>query len=47
MLSFAAPYEMWRDPTESNDDPDRWFWTTVIISTGATRPARDVRDRIR
>jgi putative SOS response-associated peptidase YedK len=45
VLAFAALYEMWRDPAKADDDPDRWLWSTVIITTDATGPAGEVHDR--
>jgi putative SOS response-associated peptidase YedK len=45
VLAFAGLYEMWRDPTKADDDPDRWLWTTVIITTEATGAAGEIHDR--
>ena len=45
VLSFAGLYELWRDPSKHKSDPARWWWTAVIITTGATGPAGDVHDR--
>jgi putative SOS response-associated peptidase YedK len=45
VLAFAGLYEMWRDPTKADDDPDRWLWTTVIITTDATGAAGEIHDR--
>lgn len=45
ILAFAGLYEMWRDPAKDDDDPDRWLWTTVIITTDATGPVGDIHDR--
>src|SRR6476659_10493043 len=32
-------------PDKADDDPARWLWTAVIITTDATGPAGDVHDR--
>src|SRR5664279_3531810 len=45
VLAFAGLYEMWRDPTKADDDPDRWLWTIVIITTEATGAAGEIHDR--
>jgi putative SOS response-associated peptidase YedK len=42
VLAFAGLYEMWRNPSKADDDPNRWLWSTVIITTDATGPAGDV-----
>lgn len=36
-LAMAALYEVWRDPDLPDDHPDKWIWTTTIV----TRPAAD------
>ncbi len=37
-LAMAGLYEIWRDDTLPDDDPNRWLWTCTII----TRPATDL-----
>ena len=32
-LAFAGLYDLWRDPNRDPDDPDRWWWSAVIITT--------------
>lgn len=32
-------------PSKDDEDPARWLWTTVIITTDATGPAGDVHER--
>ncbi len=32
-------------PSKAEDDPDRWLWTAVIITTDATGPAGEIHDR--
>jgi putative SOS response-associated peptidase YedK len=41
-LAMAGLYELWRDPSKSDDDPARWLWTCTVI----TRPATDVLGHI-
>jgi putative SOS response-associated peptidase YedK len=45
VLAFAGLYELWRDHTKADDDPDRWLWSAVIITTDATGPSGEVHDR--
>jgi putative SOS response-associated peptidase YedK len=45
VLSFAGLYEWWPDPSKDKDDPDRWLWSAVIITTDATGPAGEIHDR--
>ena len=42
ILGFAGLYELWPDPGKTKDDPDRWLWTTTVI----TRPAADALGHI-
>jgi len=44
-LAFAGLYELWRDHAKADDDPDRWLWSAVIITTAATGPAGEIHDR--
>jgi putative SOS response-associated peptidase YedK len=45
LLSFAGLYEWWPDPAKDKDDPDRWLWTAVVVTTDATGPAGEIHDR--
>jgi putative SOS response-associated peptidase YedK len=45
VLSFAGLYEWWPDPSKDKDDPERWLWSAVIITTDATGPAGEIHDR--
>ena len=42
VLGFAGLYELWRDPTRTPEDPERWLWTYTIL----TRPAPDALGHI-
>jgi putative SOS response-associated peptidase YedK len=44
-LSFAGLYEMWRDPTRTPEDPDRWLWTYTIVTTTAPDALGHIHDR--
>ncbi|NKY41074.1 SOS response-associated peptidase [Cellulomonas septica] len=37
LVALAGLYEFWKDPTKSDDDPDRWLVSATVI----TRPASD------
>ena len=45
VLAFAGLYELWRDHSKADGDPDRWLWSAVIITTDATGPSGDIHDR--
>ena len=40
VLAMAGLYEIWRDPTKSDDDPDRFRWTCwrCRATSGSARP---------
>jgi putative SOS response-associated peptidase YedK len=42
VLSLAGLYEWWPDASKDEDDPDRWLWSAVIITTDATGPAGEI-----
>ncbi|WP_242504140.1 SOS response-associated peptidase [Promicromonospora panici] len=44
-LAAAGLYELWRDPTKSDDDPDRWLWSLTVITTRTTDAHGHVHDR--
>ena len=37
---MAGLYEIWRDPTKDEDDPDRFRWTCTVLTTEAEDDAR-------
>jgi putative SOS response-associated peptidase YedK len=45
LLAMAGLYELWRDPTLAEDDPDRWLWTCTIITQQATDLLGEIHDR--
>jgi len=46
MLAMAGLYELWRDPTKSDDDPTRWLWTATVITTTAEDDLGRIHDRM-
>jgi putative SOS response-associated peptidase YedK len=46
VLAMAGLYEIWRDPTKSDDDPDRFRWTTTVITTEAEDELGRIHDRM-
>ncbi len=45
-LAMAGLYEIWRDPTRAEDDPDRFRWTCTVITTAAEDPLGHIHDRM-
>jgi putative SOS response-associated peptidase YedK len=46
MLAMAGLYEIWRDPTRSDDDPDRFLWTCTVLTTSAEDSLGHIHDRM-
>ncbi|NEE02570.1 SOS response-associated peptidase [Phytoactinopolyspora halotolerans] len=46
MLAMAGLYEIWRDPTRSDDDPHRFRWSMVILTTDAVDEIGEIHDRM-
>jgi putative SOS response-associated peptidase YedK len=46
VLAMAGLYEIWRDPTKADDDPDRFRWTTTVITTDAEDDLGRIHDRM-
>lgn len=46
VLAMAGVYEIWRDPTKAEDDPDRFRWTVSIITTEAEDSLGQIHDRM-
>jgi putative SOS response-associated peptidase YedK len=46
VLAFAGLYELWRDPSVPEDDPDSWLWTATIITTSAEDEVGQIHDRM-
>jgi putative SOS response-associated peptidase YedK len=45
-LAMAGLYEIWRDPTRDEDDPDRFRWTCTVITTDAPDDLGRIHDRM-
>ena len=46
ILAMAGLYEIWRDPTKADDDPDRFRWTCTVITTQAEDAVGHIHDRM-
>ncbi len=44
-IAMAGLYEIWRDGSLPEDDPQRWLWTATIITRPATDALGHVHDR--
>jgi len=42
VLAMAGLYELWPNPDLPEDDPNKWLWTTTVL----TRPAQDALGHI-
>lgn len=42
VLAMAGLYELWPNPDLPEDHPNKWLWTTTVL----TRPAQDALGRI-
>lgn len=45
-LAMAGLYEIWRDPTRDDDDPERFRWTCTVLTTQAEDAVGHVHDRM-
>ena len=45
-LAMAGLYEIWRDPSRDEDDPERWRWTCTVITTDAADDLGRIHDRM-
>jgi putative SOS response-associated peptidase YedK len=46
VLAMAGLYEIWRDPTRDEDDPDRFRWTCTVLTTTAEDAVGHIHDRM-
>ncbi len=44
-LAMAGLYEIWRDDSLPEDDPNRWLWTCTIITRAASDTLGHIHDR--
>ncbi len=45
-LAMAGLYEIWRDPTRDEDDPQRFRWTCTVLTTTAEDAVGHIHDRM-
>jgi putative SOS response-associated peptidase YedK len=45
LLAMAGLYELWRDPTLADDDPNRWLWSCTVITQQAPDLLGEIHDR--
>ena len=43
---MAGLYEIWRDPTRDEDDPNRFRWTCTVLTTSAEDDVGHIHDRM-
>ncbi|MDX6325164.1 MAG: hypothetical protein QOK15_1518 [Nocardioidaceae bacterium] len=46
VLAMAGLYEIWRDPTRDEDDPQRFRWTCTVLTTSAEDDLGRIHDRM-
>ena len=46
VLAMAGLYEIWRDRTLADDDPDRFRWTCTVLTTEAEDSLGHIHDRM-
>ena len=46
ILAMAGLYEIWRDPTRDEDDPERFRWTCTVLTTQAEDAVGHIHDRM-
>jgi putative SOS response-associated peptidase YedK len=45
-LAMAGLYELWRDRSKADDDPDRWLWSCTVLTTTASDDLGRIHDRM-
>ncbi len=46
VMAMAGLYEIWRDPTRNDDDPERFRWTCTVLTTTAEDAVGHIHDRM-
>jgi len=46
VMAMAGLYEIWRDPTRDEDDPQRFRWTCTVLTTSAEDDVGHIHDRM-
>ncbi|NUR06652.1 MAG: SOS response-associated peptidase [Nocardioidaceae bacterium] len=45
-MAMAGLYEIWKDPTRDDDDPQRFSWTCTVLTTTAEDAVGHIHDRM-
>lgn len=45
VIAMAGLYELWPDPSLPEDDPNKWLWTTTVLTTTAVDELGHIHDR--
>ena len=46
VMAMAGLYEIWRDPTRDEEDPQRFLWTCTVLTTTAEDSVGHIHDRM-
>ena len=46
VMAMAGLYEIWRDPTRDDEDPERFRWTCTVLTTTAEDEVGRIHDRM-
>jgi putative SOS response-associated peptidase YedK len=46
VLAMAGLYEIWKDPTKADDDPELFRWTCTVLTTQAEDDLGHIHDRM-
>jgi len=46
VMAMAGLYEIWRDPTRDDDDPQRFRWSCTVLTTTAEDAVGHIHDRM-
>ena len=46
VMAMAGLYELWKDPSVTEDGADPWLWTCTVLTTSATDELGRIHDRM-
>lgn len=46
VMAMAGLYEIWKDPTRDEDDPERFRWTCTVLTTTSEDAVGHIHDRM-
>jgi putative SOS response-associated peptidase YedK len=46
VMAMAGLYEIWKDPTRDDEDPERFRWTCTVLTTRAEDAVGHIHDRM-